>query len=64
MTFSFFNNLFADFGIAETTWRGSLKIFLVVLVTFFASFIATWILRILKKRFARTVTLALRAGHY
>ena len=56
MTFSFFNNLFADFGIAETTWRGSLKIFLVVLVTFFVSFIATWILRILKKRFARTVT--------
>ncbi len=54
MTFSFLDNLFTDIGIAETTWQGSLKIFSVVLMTFFASFVAIWLLRILKRRFART----------
>jgi MscS family membrane protein len=54
MTFPFLNNLFTDIGIAETTWQGSIKIFSVVLLTFFASFVALWLLRILKRRFART----------
>ena len=54
MKFPFLDNFFADFGIAQTTWQGSLKIFSVVLFTFFASFISTQLLKILKKRFIRT----------
>lgn len=54
MTFPFLNNLFTDIGIAETTWQGSLKIFSVVLLTFLISFVSLWLLRVLKKRFART----------
>lgn len=54
MTLAYFNNLFSDIGIAETTWQGSLKIFSVVLLTFLVSFISTRILTSLKARFART----------
>lgn len=54
MKFPFLNDLFTDIGIAETTWQGSIKIFSVVLLTFFVSFVALWLLRILKRRFART----------
>jgi MscS family membrane protein len=54
MTLDFIDNLFAGFGMADTSWVGSLKIFSLVLLTFITSFIVGKILQQLKKHFDKT----------
>jgi MscS family membrane protein len=54
MDLSFIDKLFTDFGIAETTWIGTAKIFTIVFMTFISSFFAKRILNTLKKQFEHT----------
>ena len=54
MNLDFIDNLFAGFGLADTSWVGSFKIFILVFLTFIASFIMNRFLEQLKKHFAHT----------
>ena len=54
MSMDFFDELFKGFGIADTSWSGSIKIFMLVFLTFLTSFIVKKILNQLKKHFETT----------
>jgi MscS family membrane protein len=54
MNLDFIDNLFIGFGLAETSWAGSVKIFLLVFLTFMASFMVKRLLARLKRHFAHT----------
>ncbi|MFC3114671.1 mechanosensitive ion channel family protein [Cellvibrio fontiphilus] len=50
----FIDKLFAGFGMADTSWGGSVKIFSLVFLTFLVSFIVAKIFDQLQKHFTRT----------
>lgn len=54
MKLDFIDKLFAGFGMADTSWGGSIKIFSLVFLTFLVSFIVTRVFNHLQKRFERT----------
>lgn len=54
MTLDFLDEIFKGFGIADTSWSGSLKIFSLVFLTFLTSFIVGKVFNQLQKHFDKT----------
>lgn len=54
MKLGFFDEIFKGFGMADTSWGGSIKIFSLVLLTFIVSFIVGKIFNQLQKHFDKT----------
>ena len=54
MNLEFIDTLFAGFGLADSSWGGSLKIFMMVFLTFVVSFTLNRIFALLKKHFTHT----------
>lgn len=54
MKLDFFDELFKGFGMADTSWGGSIKIFSLVFLTFMVSFIVGKVFNQLQKHFDKT----------
>jgi MscS family membrane protein len=54
MKLDFFDEIFKGFGMADTSWSGSIKIFSLVLLTFIVSFVVGKIFNQLQKHFDKT----------
>lgn len=57
MKLDFLDDIFKGFGMADTSWSGSIKIFLLVFLTFIVSFIVGKIFHRLQKHFDKTSNL-------
>lgn len=54
MALDFIDDLFKGFGMADTSWSGSIKIFSLVFLTFFVSFVVSALFNQLQKHFSKT----------